>query len=226
GAADAVTWVVGFALLADLYSPEERGRVAGIVMSGTSCAVMVGPSLGGWLYEVGGIQLPFTFVTVLAVVGTLGFLWLKLPAERADRDPIPVGIVIRTPAVASCAAAVVVLAATLSMFEPVLALHLATRLGVGPARIGYVFGAAAVATAILNPIYGRFSGRWGARRLTMVGLTLTGVVLPLLSLAWNYPSAVALYLLQASMASLAITPSLAYMGEAAAQAGIGSFGGG
>jgi len=224
GAADAVTWVVGFALLADLYSPEERGRVAGIVMSGTSCAVMVGPSLGGWLYEVGGIQLPFTFVTALAVVGTLGFLWLKLPAERADRDPIPVGIVIRTPAVASCAAAVVVLAGTLSMFEPVLALHLATRLGVGPARIGYVFGAAAVATAILNPIYGRFSDRWGARRLTMVGLTLTGVVLPLLSLAWNYPSAVALYLLQASMASLAITPSLAYMGEAAAQAGIGSFG--
>src|SRR5205823_13451647 len=72
--------------------------------------------------------------------------------------------------------------------------------------------------------YGRFSDRWGARRLTMVGLTLTGVVLPLLSLAWNYPSAVALYLLQASMASLAITPSLAYMGEAAAQAGIGSFG--
>src|SRR5262245_61418344 len=36
GAADAVTWVVGFALIADLYAPEERGRVSGIVMSGTS----------------------------------------------------------------------------------------------------------------------------------------------------------------------------------------------
>jgi len=58
----------------------------------------------------------------------------------------------------------------------------------------------------------------------MVGLTLTGIVLPLLSLLWSYPSAVALYLLQASMAALAITPSLAYMGEAAAEAGIGSFG--
>src|SRR5438128_10801024 len=28
GAADAVTWVVGFALIADLYRPEERGRMA------------------------------------------------------------------------------------------------------------------------------------------------------------------------------------------------------
>src|SRR5204863_2986699 len=48
GAADAITWVVGFALLADLYGPAERGRVTGIVMSGTSFSFMIGPSLGGW----------------------------------------------------------------------------------------------------------------------------------------------------------------------------------
>src|SRR5258705_236034 len=29
GAADGVTWVVGLALVADLYGPEERGRVMG-----------------------------------------------------------------------------------------------------------------------------------------------------------------------------------------------------
>src|SRR5436190_20140519 len=29
GAADAITWVVGFALIADRYRPEERGRVSG-----------------------------------------------------------------------------------------------------------------------------------------------------------------------------------------------------
>ena len=37
-AADAVTWVVGFAMIADRYGPLERGRVSGIVMSGTSAA--------------------------------------------------------------------------------------------------------------------------------------------------------------------------------------------
>ena len=224
GAADAVTWVVGFALIADLYGPEERGRVAGIVMSGTSFAVMIGPSLGGWLYEVGGIRLPFTFVTLLAAIAALGFIWFKPPAMRADREPVPVAAVVRTPAVASCAAAVVILAATLSMIEPVLALHLNAQLGVGPARIGYIFGAAAVATAILNPIYGGLADRMGARRLTTIGLVLAACALPILSLAWSYPSAVALYLLQASMASLAITPSLAYMGEAVAESGLGSFG--
>src|SRR5262249_4540790 len=52
GAADATTWVVGFALIADLYGPTERGRMTGIVMSGTSLAIIVGPTLGGWLYEL------------------------------------------------------------------------------------------------------------------------------------------------------------------------------
>jgi small ligand-binding sensory domain FIST len=33
GAADAVTWVVGFALIADLYGPDERGRVAGLKLN-------------------------------------------------------------------------------------------------------------------------------------------------------------------------------------------------
>src|SRR4051794_24780022 len=59
GAADAVTWVVGFALIADLYPSNERGRVTGIVMMGTSFAIMIGPTIGGWLYELGGMRTPF-----------------------------------------------------------------------------------------------------------------------------------------------------------------------
>src|SRR5471032_3088093 len=74
GAADGVTWAVGFALVADLYGPEERGRVMGYVMSGTSVAVVFGPSLGGWLYEAGGIWLPFVVVSVVSLLCATGFL--------------------------------------------------------------------------------------------------------------------------------------------------------
>ena len=56
GAADGVTWVVGFALIADCYGPEDRGRVMGYVMSGTSFGIIVGPSIGGWLYQAGGVR--------------------------------------------------------------------------------------------------------------------------------------------------------------------------
>jgi MFS transporter, DHA1 family, solute carrier family 18 (vesicular amine transporter), member 1/2 len=50
GAADAVTWVVGFALIADLYGEADRGRAMGLVMAGSSLGIIVGPLVGGWLY--------------------------------------------------------------------------------------------------------------------------------------------------------------------------------
>src|SRR5262245_11660436 len=150
GAADAVTWVVGFALIADRYAAEERGRVAGFVMSGTSFAFMIGPSIGGWLYEIGGIRLPFLFMVGLAIASAVSFLLIDLPPAHAEHEPVPLKTVLRVPAVAACTIAVVTGSATMSMLEPVLALHLA-NLSIGPARIGLLFGVAAALSALLHP---------------------------------------------------------------------------
>src|SRR5262245_19073309 len=72
GGADAVTWVVGFALIADLYTAEERGRVMGLVVSGSTLGFMTGPTLGGWLYETGGIHFPYLFVAILSLAAAAG----------------------------------------------------------------------------------------------------------------------------------------------------------
>jgi DHA1 family solute carrier family 18 vesicular amine transporter 1/2 len=113
GAADGVTWVVGFALIADRFGPEERGRVSGIVMSGTSAAVMVGPTIGGWLYEIGGIRAPFLTVAGMAAASALGFLWLKIPSDRAETEAVPIRVVLGSRAVATCAVVVVAISATI-----------------------------------------------------------------------------------------------------------------
>jgi multidrug resistance protein len=223
GAADAVTWVVGFALLADVYSSSERGKATGIVMSVSSVAFIVGPSIGGWLYEVGGTQLPFLLVSVMAAAGGVAMILLRLPIHRQKQDPVPVRAVVRTPAVAACAAAVVTVAATVSMLEPVMALHL-EMLGMNPGRIGVVFGIAAVATTVLHPVYGRLADRWGARRLTLWGLCCSGCLLPSLGAARSFESAIVLFVVLAATMALVITPSLAYMAEATSAAGVGSFG--
>ena len=57
-----------------------------------------------------------------------------------------------------------------------------------------------------------------------LGLVLAGCNLPLLSRAWSFESAVAIYVVQAALIALAITPSLAYMAEGTTDAGIASFG--
>src|SRR5471032_1869061 len=115
GAADAITWVVGFALIADRYGPDERGRVSGIVMSGTSAAVMVGPTIGGWLYEAGGIRTPFLAVAALAAVATAGFLWLEIPPAREQAEHVPIRTLLRSRPVVVCAIVVIGVSSTISM---------------------------------------------------------------------------------------------------------------
>jgi DHA1 family solute carrier family 18 vesicular amine transporter 1/2 len=224
GAADAITWVVGFALIADRYRPDERGRVSGIVMSGTSVAFMVGPSIGGWLYEAGGIRAPFLLVAGLAILAALGFLWLDMPSPVAETEPVAVRVVLRSRPVAVCAAVVVAISATLTMEEPVLPLFLNAKLGLGPARLGLLFGCGAVASSILHPIYGRLADRWGGRRMMLTGLPLVACVLPLINLTWSYPSTIGFFVLNTIAVAMVITPSLAFMAEAVAGAGAGSFG--
>lgn len=223
GAADAVTWVVGFALIADLYPASERGRITGIVMMGTSFAFMIGPSIGGWLYELGGIRLPFVFVAVLAAAPMLAFAWLDIPSPPTDHEPVPISLVLRVPAIALCAAAVLAISSTVSMMEPVFPLYM-SGLHITPARIGLVYGAAAVGTTLLHPLYGRAADRWGARRMTTIGLTLAGCTLPFVSMVGSFESAVPIGMLNAACSSMAITPSLAFMGEATSMAGVESFG--
>jgi len=224
GASDAVTWVVGFALVADLYGPSERGRVMGLVMSGTNTGLMLGPTIGGWLYEAGGVHLPFLTVAAAALVCAAMFFVIEPPVSKRGTDSISARDALGNPTVLACIVVVVVASATIAMLEPVLSLWLSDTISLGPARIGALFGTAAVASAVMHPIYGRFSDWWGGRPVTLAGLLASAAVLPFLSLASGFASATTLYVLQAIALSLVVTPSLAYMAQAISRGGGESFG--
>jgi predicted MFS family arabinose efflux permease len=224
GAADGLTWVVGFALVADLYGAEERGRVMGYVMSGTSFGLIVGPSIGGWLYEMGGIVLPFAFVAVMAMICAVGFLVIAPSGVHPLAGGRSIWSVVREPAVATCGLIIIVAGGTIAMLEPVLALFFSRHLGLGPARIGVLFGAAAVASAVMPFAIGPLTDRWGGRRLTLIGLFAMAVWLPMMTTAGSFSSAMAIVVVQWVAISLFVTPSLAYMAEVTSFAGRDAYG--
>lgn len=224
GAADGVTWVVGFALVADLYRPAERGRVMGYVMSGSSLGMMAGPSIGGWLYQLGGLRLPFAFVSALSLMCAIGFLFVRAqPAARRGAG-VSMWSVLRVPAVTLCAATVVAAGATVAMLDPVLPLFFNKRLGLMPAQIGVLFGVAAIAWTVMPFVFGPMTDRWGGRRMTLMGLLMTALWLPVMAFAWSFESALALMVVQWVAISLVVTPSLAYMAEVTAFTGGNAYG--
>jgi MFS transporter, DHA1 family, solute carrier family 18 (vesicular amine transporter), member 1/2 len=225
GAADAITWVVGFAVIADVTTSADRGRAMGFAMSGSTFGFMTGPTFGGWLYEAGGPTLPYLLVAGLALVSAIGLALVRLPPPAGDDQGQPdINTIARTRSVIVCAIAVTVGGGTIAMTEPILSLFLSSALGLGPARIGLVFGAGGVISAVMHPVFGRVADRTGARRLTLLGLGCVGATLPLLTQIDSFGGAVLMQSLFALAIAVLVTPSLAYMAEGTAATGAPSFG--
>lgn len=224
GAADAVTWVVGLALVADLYGPDERGRVTGVVMSGAGGSFMIGPSIGGWLYEQGGIRLPFLAVAALAAALLVAaFVILPRQPARPAGPAASVADALRRPAVIVCVLVVVAAAGSIAMLEPIVVLHLET-FGVSPGRMGTLFGIAALFTAVLNPVHGRLSDRFGPAPIMLIGLVAAAAIMPFLGRTLSFREAVIAYTVTAAAIAMVVTPSLSFIANATTEAGSASFG--
>lgn len=65
GISAAVVWVVGLALLADTVDESEIGQTMGYVFSAMSIAVLLGPLLGGVVFEKGGYNNVYAMAYVL-----------------------------------------------------------------------------------------------------------------------------------------------------------------
>jgi MFS transporter, DHA1 family, solute carrier family 18 (vesicular amine transporter), member 1/2 len=224
GAADAVTWVVGFALIADLYGEDERGRAMGLAMGGSTLGLIIGPLIGGWLYELGGIRLPFVVVAAMAALDLVVFAIVTPRTITTAVAPTPMMQLLRVRALAVCAFIVVIGAATAAMLEPVLPLMLQARIGLGPASIGTLFGAAAMASSAMHPLYGRLSDRWGGRRLILTGMVGVALMLPLLNLITDFRTAAITMVPMWMVFGMFVTPSLTYFGQLASQAGVRAYG--
>jgi multidrug resistance protein len=223
GAADGITWIVGFAMIADLYGPDERGRAMGLAMAGSTLGIIIGPVLGGWLYEIGGIRLPFLVVAAMAIVELAAFVFVA-PRTRGSGSSVPIARVLTHRPIAMTVLVVIAGSGTLAMLEPVIPLVAQLRWGLGPPEIGTLFGIAAIASTTMHPIYGRLSDRWGGRRLMMIGLVGSAFVLPLINFAVDFRTAAFAIVPMWIVFSMVVTPSLHYMAAVASAEGFEAYG--
>jgi MFS family permease len=168
--------------------------------------------------------LPYLAVAAMSALCALGFAWMAPPPHVVADERAGLGDLLRVRAVAVCAIAVVLGGGTLAMLEPTLSLFLAEQVGLGPTRIGLVFGAGAVVSAMLHPVFGRIADRAGGRPLMMIGLTGIGVLLPILAGISSFESGLVLNALFTVAVATMMTPSLAYMADAISTAGVQSYG--
>jgi MFS transporter, DHA1 family, solute carrier family 18 (vesicular amine transporter), member 1/2 len=186
GAAAAATWTAGLALIAEHY-PRQRVEMMGYALMGSTAGSVLGPVIGGSLYEVGGYTLPFAVTGALVAVDALLCVVL-LPREEGVPQASPdLRLMLLDKSVLVAAAAVALAAIGWGIIEPLLPVQL-SRSGVTPTVIGLIFTIGSVAYGLSAPLVSRVSDRVPIRKLIAGGTVAMAIALPFLSL---YKGAVA-----------------------------------
>jgi len=175
GISAAATWSAGLALLADTCDPARLGERMGIALSAVAFGTVIGPVIGGLLFEYLGYTA--TFLVPAALVAAVGLAVLAVPVRtcRQERSGmlLPRGALFP---IAAAAAAIVAVSGTYGVVDPYLPVYLHAAFSASPATIGLVFAALAVAAIIAQPAAGRVYDRHGGSRYLIGGGLLSSSV--------------------------------------------------
>lgn len=184
GVAAAVTWVVGPALVADMYPPRERGGKMGLAMAGNNFGFLVGPAVGGFLYDWGGYRAPFFTAAVIVVLVLVAIvLIIKEPARGDLPEKTNLPMLLRNQTLLVSGGVILVASIGFGFIDPLLPGYLHGKFAATPLIIGIMFGAISATSIIAQPLFGALSDKLGRVPIIISGMLLTAGVLPLLTFA-------------------------------------------
>ena len=173
---------ISFAIIADLFPFEARGRVMGVVMTAFSASQVLGIPLGLYLSNGLGWHAPFLMIAAFsAVVGVVIFMQLR-PIDEHLKKPAagnPVRHLLATlvrPRYQWGFASTMLLAVGGFMLMPFGSACSVHNLGIPLEKLPLVYMATGVATMAAGPILGRLSDRLG-KYPTFVGGSTAAILL-------------------------------------------------
>jgi predicted MFS family arabinose efflux permease len=159
----------------DLVSHQERGRAIGIVMTGLLLGILLARTFAGWVSHIHG----WRYVFVVAAVLNAGFVPLlrrvmpKLPPKqnlKYSNAMRSLWTLFRSqPLLRESTILGALIFASFSCFWTTLAFLLDRHYGMGPGVAG-TFGVVGAAGALVAPIAGRLSDKFGSRWVISVGM--------------------------------------------------------
>lgn len=180
-------WPALSAFIIDQAPMERRGETMGFLSSMEMFGFAVGPLLGGTLYSLGGMDLPFLGCSTLAFLAA-GLIWKMIQ----EKPSVPRGVGVRfleRYGFASLRLPDIRLLCLIGLGEAfvwgmimTLLPVMASGLGVPPGKIGWLFSAYFIVFIFLQWPMGRWSDRHGRKIPILVGMSVYASAVFLLSL--------------------------------------------
>jgi DHA1 family solute carrier family 18 vesicular amine transporter 1/2 len=214
GLSAGVSWTAGLALIAATHSVEQRGKAMGAALASAAIGVLLGPPLGGVLFDHWGLRVPFLVAAALAALDGLARLLLIRRGARPEQS-LALRPLLRDARTLPVLGLTLLGSMLIAFLEPVLPLHLVQKLAATPTSIGLLFGVAALTNSLSYPFAGRAAqgrsaiavARWGLR-LGAAALCIVGFLPSLWSVGLGVCAV-------AVAAGFILTPTTLLVGEIA-----------
>lgn len=186
GISAAATWTAGLALLADVFPLQERGKAMGIALSGQAIGMLLGPTIGGFLYQYGGYHLPFIFAAAIALIdGVLRITLLHDEPKQDTEQRVSYRSILKMRSLFMIIGIIIIGAALPSALEPTLPLYLHNVLNASSGTIGLLFAVPTLAYGFTAPVIGTLSNKLGRNQTMIIGLIIAALCFPFLTLIPN-----------------------------------------
>ncbi len=179
----AMFQATNIALLTLHHPKEQRGRALGIVNSAVAIGAMAGPIIGGMIAQWLSWRLLF-FIHVPVALAATWMAYRYIPKQGLAQKPVmPDGArtgifarhILKLPTVRAGLLVSLISFALANTLLVVLPFYLTGEAGFSSAAVGYVMTSYPVVLAVIGPIAGTLSDRYGSERLILLGLTGMGI---------------------------------------------------
>lgn len=157
----------------------------GLAMAGNSFGFLIGPVVGGFLYDWGGYTAPFLTAAVMVIMVLAAIvLIIKEPARNSQQqEKTNLPVLLRNRILLVSGGVIMMASIGFGFIDPLLPVYFHEKFAATPAIIGILFGAISATSIIAQPLFGSLSDKLGRIPLIISGLVATACVLPLLTFA-------------------------------------------
>jgi len=213
GIAGALIWSGALTWLITTAPPERRGSVIGTALGTAIAGALVGPVIGAIAAKVGTEAV---FGAVLAIAVALAAVAARLPeVGPPERQPLrEVAATIGTRPILTATAFVAIPSLMFGATEVLVPLRI-SELGGGYVAIAGGFIAGAALEAVLAPVAGRYSDRFGRRGPFVIGIAVCAFAMLGIAGAPTLGPVLAALIFASLGAGICFAPALTTLSEAA-----------